>query len=74
MHVSFLEEGVFIVLTSWFKTRELEFRRHVILYLIWMDDQYSFPVVFLHLVRCHQISHAHRLPAGFTLPQHRVQS
>ena len=46
---------------------------HDIPYLIWMDNQHSLSVELLHLVGCHQVGHAHRLPAGFTLPQHRVQ-
>lgn len=45
-----------------------------LLYLIWMDNQHSLPVELLHLVRGHQVSHAHRLPAGLPLPQHRVKS
>lgn len=39
-----------------------------------MDNQDSLSVVLLHLVRRHQVSHAHRLPARFAVPQHRVQS
>lgn len=37
-----------------------------------MDHQHSFPVVFLHLIRRHQLRHAHGLPAGLAVPQHRV--
>lgn len=46
---------------------------YIILYLIWMDHQHRLSVVLLHLVGRHQVGHAHRLPAGLPLPQHRVQ-
>lgn len=41
-------------------------------HLVGVHHQHSPPVHFLHLLWCHQVGHAHRLPLGLPGPQHRV--
>uniref|UniRef100_A0A8C4IMV7 Uncharacterized protein n=1 Tax=Dicentrarchus labrax TaxID=13489 RepID=A0A8C4IMV7_DICLA len=45
---------------------------HYLSHLIWVDDQDSFAVDLLDLFRSNQVSHAHRLPARLSLPQHSM--
>lgn len=55
-------------------TMEGSFFFFLIRYLIRMHHQRGLSVELLHLIRSHQVSHAHGPPASLALPQHCVQS